>query len=138
MEDNKELMNEQAVIDAAEKSPANDVSEIQAKPDNAGKWGGCAVTKKFMTFALAAAILINAGVTAGVMALTAKHNDNDRPDMVNRGRPGSEMFSENAPGGNGQMAPPQKEQNNNEQKTPPADAQNNTQDKAANETEADS
>ena len=138
MEDNKDLMNEQTVVEAAEVTPVNDVPEIKAesamaKPGNNGKWGSSAVTKKFMTAALAATILINAGVTAGVMSLTAKNNGHDRPDMQKGSRPGTEMFSENGPGSkgqmtqpqNGQMAPPQNGQNNNSQMTPPQDGQNN-------------
>ena len=161
MDDKNELMNEQVVVEMADKDPVNSVPEIRTesvvvKPDNAGKRGSSAVTKKFMVLALAGAILINAGVTAGVMSLTAKHNGHDGPDIQNGGRPGSEMFSDKGPGGNGHMAPPQNGQsnngqmappqngqnnngqNNNGQNTPPADAQNNTQDQSGNGIEKDS
>ena len=155
MEDSKETMNEQAVNDAAEKAPVIDMPEIKAestaaKPDNTGKRGGSTVTKKFLVLALAATVLINAGVTAGVMALTARHDSHGRPDMHGGSHPGSEMFSHNMPGGNGQMTPPQNGQNNGHmsppqngqnddgQKTLPGDSQNNTQDQSANGTEKDS
>lgn len=164
MEYNKELMNEQAVIETAEQDPVNDVPEIKtesaaARPDNSGKWGSSAVTKKFMTAALAATILINAGVTAGVMSLTAKNNGPDRPDMQTGSRPGTEMFSDNGPGSdvqvtppqngqmappqngqnnNGQMAPPQDGENSNGQAAPPADNTNNSQNQSADGTEKDS
>lgn len=154
MEDNKETMNEQAVNDTAAKTQVIDMPEIKpesaaAKPDNTGKWGGSEVTRKFLILALAATILVNAGVTAGVMALTAKHDSHGIPDMHGGSRPGSEVFSHNMSGGNGQMTPPQNGKNNkmappqnghngSEQNTPPGDAQNNTQDQSANENEKDS
>ena len=146
MEDNKELMNEQTTIEAAEVTPVNGTAEIRtervtAKPVNTDKWGSGAVTKKFMTIALAATILINAGVTAGVMSLTAKHTGHDRPDIQTGSRPGTEMFSDNGSGSNGQMTPPQSGQMTppqNRQMTPPADVQNNTQDQSANQSDNNS
>ena len=75
-----------------------------------------------MIIALALTILINGGVTAGIMTLTTKHS----------GRPGNEMFM--APPQDGKMAPPQEGKNNppqngqNNQNTPPAD-------QSANETD---
>ena len=152
MEDNKELMNEQSANEAAaEKTPAGDTPEVKAesaasKRSDIRKWGSGAVTKKFMALALAATVLINAGVTAGVMALTGKHKGHDRPDMKTGGRPGTEMHFKNGPGSDRQMAPPQNGQDNNgqtapsqngqnssKQKTPPAEAGNNAKDQSAND-----
>ena len=136
MKENKETINEQAVNETAEKTPAGDMPEIRteseaAKPDNAGKWGGTAVTKKFLTIVMAAAILINAGITAGVMALTARHNGHDGPDM-HGGRPGSEMFRDNMSGDKGQMTPPQ-----NGQMAPPQDGQNSSGQNTSQEDKED-
>ena len=137
MKENKETTSEQTVNDAAEKFPDNEMPEVKtesaaAKPENAGKWGDSSVTKKFLALALAAAVLINAGVTAGVMALTARHNGHGGPDM-HGSRPGSEMFSKDKPGNNGQMRPKQKGQKNSEQNTPQTDTQNSTQDQPGDE-----
>lgn len=131
MEDKKEMMNEQIIDDTAElkedskagenaeksespvKAESAEKAEKTAKPgksESAGKWWSGAVTKKFMAAGLAATILINAGVTAGVMALM----NNNKSAMKRNRMNDTEMFSKRGPGGNNQMGP-----QNNGQMGPP-------------------
>lgn len=58
-----------------------------------------------MILTLAAAVLINAALTAGIMAAFVKKQAGDRQKMHGQGRPGSEMFSEDQ-NGNADMMPP--------------------------------
>lgn len=86
---------------------------ISAEPKavKADKWGEKIVTRRFMVIALAAAILINAALTAGITGAMLKKQAASRPDMQGGGRPGSEMFFDNDQNGKGQMVPPGDNQN---------------------------
>ena len=64
------------------------------------------VTRKFLVIALAVTVLVNAALSAGMMALFAKNSKSRMPDMRGGGFPGSEMFNDGDQDGSGMMAPP--------------------------------
>ena len=68
------------------------------------------VTKKFLIIALAVTVLVNAALSAGMLALFAKKSMGGRPDMPGMGRPGSEMFQNGNQNG-GSFTPPEFDQN---------------------------
>lgn len=124
MEDKKALLNEQLAdevevkeADASKEEVVTAGSSTEPKPEKKTNWG-TAATKKFMAIALAATVLINAAVTAGLMALM-----DGRHGMKHDGRPGTEMFSDKGSGGKGQMGPPDM--------NGPGNAQNGTGQQAA-------
>lgn len=136
MEEKTEILNETISEEMAADNLNSDVPETgietepaAAKKEGARLWGSGVVTKKFLTIALAVTILINAGVTAGVVMLSSKNSSDSRGNMR---RGNSEMFSDDKPGGNGHMSPPQDKQNdqnnqNNDQGTTESDESQGTQ-----------
>lgn len=113
MDENKELTETKAEtseeknvqIDTVEfeESPVKDEGVAKGQPK--GSWWERSVTRKFVILTLAAAVLINAALTAGIMAAFVKKQAGDRQKMHGQGRPGSEMFSEDQ-NGNADMMPP--------------------------------
>lgn len=90
MEEREELKEElqEAVVEEAEIVEA----KVEPKKEETVKWGAKAVTRKFLTLALAGALLLNIVLGAGVNALFARKHMGDRPNMQNFDRPGSEQF----------------------------------------------
>ena len=82
----------------------NTVEIIQEKAPETKK--SDVVTKKFMIIALAITVLVNAALSAGMMALFARNSRGGMPGMPGSGRPGSEMFQED-----GSFTPPEFDQN---------------------------
>ena len=80
-------------------------------------WWGKSVTRKFVILALAAAVLINTALTAGITGAFMKKQAADRQNMHGQGRPGSEMFSD--------------DQNGNDNKMPPGGDQNGGQEQSS-------
>jgi len=125
MDENKELTEQVNDIseEAADQVSTVEFEELPEKKENipadikavkADKWGEKNVTRKFMVIALAAAILINAALTAGITGALLKKQAKDRPDMRGGGRPGSEMFFDNDQNGREKMTPPGGDQNNDQ------------------------
>ena len=125
MDENKELTEQVNDIseEAADQVSTEEFEELPEKKENipadikavkADKWGEKNVTRKFMVIALAAAILINAALTAGITGALLKKQAKDRPDMRGGGRPGSEMFFDNDQNGREKMTPPGGDQNNDQ------------------------
>lgn len=123
MDENKELAERVNEIseEAADQVSTVEFEELPEKKENisaepkaekADKWGEKNVTRKFMVIALAAAILINAALTAGITGALLRKQAKDRPNMHGGGRPGNEMFFDDNQNGKGQMAPPGGNQNN--------------------------
>lgn len=113
MDENKELTETKAEtseeknvqIDTVEFEEFQVKDESIAKGQPKGSWWERSVTRKFVILTLAAAVLINAALTAGIMAAFVKKQAGDRQKMHGQGRPGSEMFSEDQ-NGNADMTPP--------------------------------
>ncbi len=70
------------------------------KQDNKVSWGQKSVTRRFLIIALAAAVLLNAALTAGIAAGMLKKQAKNMPDMPGKGRPGSEMHFDKDRNGN--------------------------------------
>ena len=113
MDENKELTETKAEtseeknvqIDTVEFEEFQVKDESIAKRQPKGSWWERSVTRKFIILTLAAAVLINAALTAGIMAAFVKKQAGDRQKMHGQERPGSEMFSEDQ-NGNADMMPP--------------------------------
>lgn len=113
MDENKELTETKAET-SEEKNVQIDTVEFEEIPvkdegiaigQPKGSWWERSVTRKFVILTLAAAVLINAALTAGIMAAFVKKQAGDRQKMHGQGRPGSEMFPEDQ-NGNADMMPP--------------------------------
>ena len=76
---------------------AAETKAAAAKKEKKNGWWDKTVNRKFLVIALAVAVLLNTGLTAGLNALQSKNRFKNMPDM--RG-PGSEMFDDE------NMAPP--------------------------------
>ena len=106
MEEREELKEELQEVNVEE------TETVEKKKEEAVKWGAKAVTRKFLTLALAGALLLNIILGAGVNALFARKHMGDRPNMQNLDRPGSEQFFNGGHGKGGNMqAPPNDNQN---------------------------
>lgn len=113
MDENKELTETKAETSEEKNVQIDTVEfeEFQVKDESIAKgqpkefWWERSVTRKFVILTLAAAVLINAALTAGIMAAFVKKQAGDRQKMHGQGRPGSEMFSEDQ-NGNADMMPP--------------------------------
>ena len=127
MEDNKEL-TEMKTETAEEKNVQINTAEVEfeeipvkdesvAKEQPKGSWWEKSVTRKFVILALAAAVLINTALTAGITGAFMKKQAADRQNIHGQGRPGSEMFSD--------------DQNGNDNKMPPGGDQNGGQEQSS-------
>jgi len=124
MEENKELTETKAEtseeknvqIDTVEfeEIPAKDEGAAKGQPK--GSWWERSVTRKFVILALAAAVLINAALTAGIMGAFVKKQAGDRQNMHGQGRPGSEMFPDDQDG-SADMMPPDGDQNGGQEQS---------------------
>ena len=126
MEENKEL-TEMKTETAEEKNVQINAEEVEFeeipvkdegidKRDPNSFWWRKSVTRKFVVLALAAAVLINAAFTAGIMSALMKKQAADRQNMHGQGRPGREMFSDDQKG-NTNMMPPGGDQNEGQQQS---------------------
>ena len=114
MEDNKDLQKD--IVDFDQIETVNDNVQVKGMPEKKAGWGSKGVTRKFLVIALAATVLVNAALSAGMMALFAKNSKSKMPDMRDggfhgNGFPGSEMFNDGDQDGSGMMTPPGDGQN---------------------------
>ena len=124
MEENKELTETKAET-AEEKNVQIDTVEFEefqvkdesiAKGQPKGSWWGRSATRKFVILTLAAAVLINAALTAGIAGALVKKQAGDRQNMHGQGRQGSEMFPEDQ-NGDADMMPPGGDQNGEQEQS---------------------
>lgn len=124
MEENKEMTEMKAEtaeernvqVNAVESEAIPVKNEGIAKVQPKGSWWEKGVTRKFVVAALAAAVLVNAVFTAGIMGAFVKKQAADRQKMHGLGRPGNEMFSDDQ-NGNGNMMPPGGNQNGGQEQS---------------------
>ena len=124
MEENKDLTEMKAET-AEEKNVQIDTVEFEeipvkdagaAKGQPKGSWWERSVTRKFVILTLAAAVLINAALTAGIAGALVKKQAGDRQNMHGQGRPESEMFPDDQ-NGNADMMPPGGDQNGGQEQS---------------------
>ena len=124
MEENKDLTEMKAET-AEEKNVQTDTVEFEEIPVRdegiaTGQlkvsWWERSVTRKFVILTLAAAVLINAALTAGIMGAFVKKQAADRQNMHGQRRPGSETFSDDQ-NGNTEMMPPGGDQNGGQEQS---------------------
>ena len=124
MEENKELTETKAET-AEEKNVQIDTVEFEVSPvkdegiakrQPKGSWWERSATRKFVILTLAAAVLINAALTAGIAGALVKKQAEDRQNMHGQGRPGSEMFPEDQ-NGDADMMPPGGDQNGEQEQS---------------------
>ena len=125
MEENSMELTEQRVDAAAEETAEQaGIIEFEAVPETTENvpakqekkskdWGEKSVTRNFLIITLAAAVLINAALTAGIMGAFLNKQAKDRQGMHGQGRPGSGMFRDDQ-NSNGNMSPPGGDQNSSQ------------------------
>ena len=102
MNEDTEIHDTEEVVEEKEASKSATVSR-KSRSEKLSKWGNKGVTRKFLAFALAGAVLLNAGITtAGMAHYSKKYPSNARGSD----RPGNEEIYGGGRGGRGGMMPP--------------------------------
>lgn len=123
--DNKNENNEN-VIEVNETSATEEVKK-------ATSWWEKNVTRKFLSIALALALVLNIALTAGVAKLLGHNKGLDRGNF---GRPGNEQRFDGSHGGKGNMMPPTGNQPpNGQQSQQPDDQQSQQSDDQQNDSQ---
>ena len=110
IKDEIEVVEYESEKDKAEEKPeaASVMAENTAPAKKTRKksdWGK-SVSRKFLVIALAGTVLLNAALTAGLMAAFSRNQAKSSNSASKIDRHGSEQFYGGNPGGNGRMMPP--------------------------------
>jgi len=107
-EENKEQID----IDELEEASAEpDITPAKQKKEGAGSWSEKSVTRKFVVIALAAAVLLNTAISAGITGALLRKQTKEMPAMSGNGHMRNEMHFDNDHSGKGNTTAPETGQN---------------------------
>ena len=107
-----EESKEQIDIDELEEASAeSDITPAKQKKEGAGSWSEKSVTRKFVVIALAAAVLLNTAISAGITGALLRKQTKEMPAMSGNGHMRNEIHFDNDHRGKGKTTAPETGQN---------------------------
>lgn len=119
MEEKTEQINNYEFENAPEEP---DKVPVKKNKENTDPWGEKSVTRKFVVIALAAAVLLNAALTAGITGTMLKKQSEEMYGMHGKGRPGNEMDFGGRQNGHGKITAPGDDQSTGQENEQPSKA----------------